>query len=376
MTPQDNKFTIQKAALKATDFNILVSYTTVGDGQSYTAYMNEQSPDSPLVLFYGDTITGYKIIPYADAADKPAAYTAAVMGNYDVLDDNGNKIGTGSGTPTKPGHYRLSIRVTADANHYVASELQSENWVLDIWRAPLYISDFTVTEPDLTYDGSAKAVTVTNNSEKDYGEITVTYRNDPYNSDGAVLDGAPVEPGVYFYTVNAAGGALHAGGLVASGSFRIREAGKPDPDPKPEPEPDPKPEPEPAPAPDSTDSGLLDAVTIVAGSAALYAGIGVVGYEAVTYSILAELLPKGTPIPTTREELAVLVWNTAGKPESAAPAVYSDVAEPETAKAARWAVEAGLLPDMGEGAFMPGKRVTKVQVIRALNRLKKLGLAK
>ena len=378
VTPQDNKFTIQKAALKATDFNILVSYTTVSDGQSYTAYMNGQSPDSPLVLFYGDTITGYKIIPYADAADKPAAYTAAVMGDYAVLDDNGNKIGTSSGTPTKPGHYRLSIRVTADANHYVASELQSENWVLDIRRAPLYISDFTVTEPDLTYDGSAKAVTVTNNSEKDYGEITVTYRNDPYNSDGAVLDGAPVEPGVYFYTVNAAGGALYAGGLVASGSFRIREAGKPDPDPKPEPEPDPKPEPdpEPAPAPDSTDSGLLDAVTIVAGSAALYAGIGVVGYETVTYSILAELLPKGTPIPTTREQLAVLVWNTAGKPESAAPAVYSDVAEPETAKAARWAVETGLLPDMGEGAFMPGKRVTKVQVIRALNRLKKLGLAK
>ena len=430
VTPQDNKFTIQKAALKATDFNILVSYTTVSDGQSYTAYMNGQSPDSPLVLFYGDTITGYKIIPYADAADKPAAYTAAVMGDYAVLDDNGNKIGTGSGTPTKPGHYRLSIRVTADANHYVASELRDENWVLDIWRAPLYISDFTVTEPDLTYDGSAKAVTVTNNSEKDYGEITVTYRNDPYNSDGAVLDGAPVEPGVYYYTVKAAGGALHEGGLVASGSFRIKEAGKPDPDPKPEPEPEPKPEPEPdpkpepepdpkpepkpepdpdpkpepepdpkpepepdpkpepepepkpepdpepAPAPDSTDSGLLDTVTLVVGSAAWYAGIGVVGYEAVTHSILAELLPEGTPIPTTREQLAVLVWNTAGKPEPAAPAVYSDVAEPETAKAARWAVEAGLLPDMGEGVFTPGKRVTKVQVIRALNRLKKLGLAK
>lgn len=384
VTPKDNKFTIQKAELKATDFNVLVSYTTMG-GEDYTLYMNDTNdPSDPPILFYGDKITGYKIVSYAEAAGEPAPYTAAVMGNYDVLDDNGNKIGTSSGTPTKPGHYRLSIRVTADANHYVASELQSEKWVLDIRRAPLYISDFTVTEPDLTYDGSAKAVTVTNNSEKDYGEITVTYRNDPYNSDGAVLDGAPVEPGVYFYTVNAAGGALHEGGLVASGSFRIREAGKPDPDPKPEPEPDPKPEPEPdpkpepepAPAPDSTDSGLLDAVTIVAGSAALYAGIGVVGYEAVTHSILAELLPKGTPIPTTREELAVLVWNTAGKPEPTAPAVYSDVAEPETAKAARWAVEAGLLPDMGEGAFMPGKRVTKVQVIRALNRLKKLGLAK
>ena len=50
-------------------------------------------------------------------------------------------------------------------------------------------------------------------------------------------------------------------------------------------------------------------------------------------------------------------------------------APPDTAKAARWVVEAELLPDMGEGAFTPGKRVTKVQVIRAWNRLKKLGLA-
>ena len=486
VTPQENKFTIQKAELKATDFNILVSYTTVSDGQSYTAYMNEQSPDSPLVLRYGDTITEYKIVPYADAAAKPAAYTAAVMGDYDVLDDNGNKIGTGTGTPTKPGHYRLSIRVTADANHYAEPELRNENWVLDIWRAPLYISDFTVTEPtDLTYDGTAKEVTVQNNSDKDYGEITVTYTNDPYNSDGAVLDGAPVEPGVYYYTVNAAGGALHEGGLVASGSFRIKKAVKPDPkpepepdpkpEPKPEPKPDPKPDPKPEPEPEKTykltvtgadvtlsegadrnalkagqlvtltahdtaterftqwvvsssdgkELTLMDAadeplteeafkqrtltfrmpaqnlnitamttpveqlpeeegtefsplqtVAIVTGTTALFAGCAVVGYEAVTYSILADLLPKGTAIPSTREQLAVLLWSTAGKPEPAAPAVYSDVAEPDTAKAARWAVEAGLLPDMGEGAFTPGKRVTKVQVIRAWNQLKKLGLAK
>ncbi|MBD9004850.1 MAG: hypothetical protein EGR21_10630 [Faecalibacterium prausnitzii] len=473
ITPQENKFTIQKAELKATDFNILVSYTTVSDGQSYTAYMNEQSPDSPLVLRYGDTITEYKIIPYADAAAKPAAYTAAVMGDYDVLDDNGNKIGTGTGTPTKPGHYRLSIRVTADANHYAEPELRNENWVLDIWRAPLYISDFTVKEPDLTYDGTAKEVKVQNNSDKDYGEITVTYTNDPYNSDGAELDGAPVEPGVYYYTVNAAGGALYEGGLVASGSFRIKEAAKPDPepDPKPEPKPDPKPEPEPEktykitvagvdvtlpedadvnamkagqlvtltahdtaterfaqwvvsgsdgkeltlmdaadekltedafkqrtltfrmpaqnlnitamttpveqlPEEESTEFSPLQTVAIVAGTTAWFAGSAVMGYEAVTYSILADLLPKGTSIPRTREQLAVLLWSTAGKPEPAAPAVYSDVAEPDTAKAARWAVEAGLLPDMGEGVFTPGKRVTKVQVIRAWNRLKKLGLAK
>ena len=459
ITPQENKFSIQKAELKATDFNILVSYTTVSDGQSYTAYMNEQSPDSPLVLRYGDTITEYKIIPYADAAEKPASYTAAVMGDYDVLDDNGNKIGTGTGSPTKPGHYRLSIRVTADANHYAEPELRDENWVLDIWRAPLYISDFTVTEPDdLTYDGKPKEVTVQNTSDKDYGEITVTYQNDPYNSDGAVLDGAPVEPGVYYYTVKAAGGALYEGGLVASGSFRIKEADTPDPEPEetykltvagaditlPEdadanalkagqlvsltayPDTatgrftqwvvsgsdgkeltlmDAADEPlteeafkqrtltfrmpaqnlnitamttpvKPLPEEESTEFSPLQTVAIVAGTTAWFAGSAVMGYEAVTYSILADLLPTGTPIPRTREQLAVLLWSTAGRPEPAAPAVYSDVAEPDTAKAARWAVEAGLLPDMGEGVFTPGKRVTKVQVIRAWNQLKKLGLAK
>ena len=134
--------------------------------------------------------------------------------------------------------------------------------------------------------------------------------------------------------------------------------------------------PEQPPQEDSTEYSTLQTVAIVAGTTAWFAGSAVMGYEAVTYSILAELLPKGTPIPRTREQLAVLLWSTAGKPEPAAPAAYSDVAEPDTAKAARWAVEAGLLPDMGEGVFTPGKRVTKVQVIRAWNQLKKLGLAK
>ena len=134
--------------------------------------------------------------------------------------------------------------------------------------------------------------------------------------------------------------------------------------------------PEQPPQEDSTEYSTLQTVAIVAGTTAWFAGSAVMGYEAVTYSILADLLPAGTPIPRTREQLAVLLWSTAGKPEPAAPAVYSDVAEPDTAKAARWAVEAGLLPDMGEGVFTPGKRVTKVQVIRAWNQLKKLGLAK
>lgn len=221
-------------------------------------------------------------------------------------------------------------------------------------------ADFAFVLPNnLTYDGSPKEVTVKNTSNKDYGDVTVTYMQN-----GKVLDGAPIEPGDYSYTVTIAGSAQYAGGTVKTGSFRIIAETTPE-------EP-----PEQPPQGDSTEFSPLQTVAIVAGTTAWFAGSAVMGYEAVTYSILADLLPKGTPIPRTREQLAVLLWSTAGKPEPAAPAVYSDVAEPDTAKAARWAVEAGLLPDMGEGAFTPGKRVTKVQVIRAWNRLKKLGLAK
>lgn len=221
-------------------------------------------------------------------------------------------------------------------------------------------ADFAFVLPNnLTYDGSPKEVTVKNTSNKDYGDVTVTYMQN-----GKVLDGAPIEPGDYSYTVTVAGSAQYAGGTVKTGSFRIIAETTPE-------EP-----PEQPPQGDSTEFSPLQTVAIVAGTTAWFAGSTVMGYEAVTYSILADLLPKGTPIPRTREQLAVLLWSTAGKPEPAAPAVYSDVAEPDTAKAARWAVEAGLLPDMGEGAFTPGKRVTKVQVIRAWNRLKKLGLAK
>ena len=221
-------------------------------------------------------------------------------------------------------------------------------------------ADFAFVLPNnLTYDGSPKEVTVKNTSNKDYGDVTVTYMQN-----GKVLDGAPIEPGDYSYTVTVAGSAQYAGGTVKTGSFRIIAETTPE-------EP-----PEQPPQEDSTEFSPLQTVAIVAGTTAWFAGSAVMGYEAVTYSILADLLPKGTPIPRTREQLAALLWSTAGKPEPAAPAVYSDVAEPDTAKAARWAVESGLLPDMGEGAFTPGKRVTKVQVIRAWNRLKKLGLAK
>ena len=120
------------------------------------------------------------------------------------------------------------------------------------------------------------------------------------------------------------------------------------------------------------DSGAGGAVAaVLVGGAAVWGG-----YEIATRVILHNILPEGAAIPANRGQLALLVWNNAGRPEPAAQPAFADVADADTAKAARWAVESGLLPDMGEGAFTPGKRVTKVQVIRAWNRLKKLGLAK
>lgn len=363
-----------------------------------------------------------------------------------------------NGAPVEPGTYTFTANVAATAT-CAGGDVTPKDNTFTISKGTLNPKDFTVTEPtDLTYNGSAKEVTVKNTSDKDYGEITVTYMQN-----GEALNGAPTEPGEYSYTVTAAGSARYVGGTVKTGSFRITNAGAIDPEPEktyqltvagaditlPEdadasalkagqlvsltayPDTDtvhfaqwvvsgadgalspadlmdaadePLTEdafkqrtltfrmpaksltitaetttveqPEQPPEEDSTEYSPLQTVGILAGTTAMFAGCAVIGYEFVTGSILVDLLPKGTAIPSTREQLAVLLWSTAGKPEPAAPAVYSDVAEPETAKAARWAVEAGLLPDMGEGVFTPGKRVTKVQVIRAWSQLKKLGLAK
>lgn len=392
-----------------------------------------------------------EVIVRENATKKYGAVTVTYKQNGEVL----------SGAPVEPGTYTFTVTVAATAT-CAGGDVTPRYNTFAIQKAALNPADFAVTNPNLTYDGNPKEITVKNTSDKDYGEITVTYKQN-----GEALNGAPTEPGEYSYTVTAAGSARYMGGTVKTGSFRIKEAAKPDPEPDPKPEPDPEPEKaykitvagadvtlsegadvnalkagqlvtltahdtaterfaqwvvsgsdgkeltlmdaadepltgeafkqrtltfrmpaqnlnitamttpvEQPPQEESTEFSPLQTVAIVAGTTAWFAGSAVMGYEAVTYSILADLLPKGTSIPRTREQLAVLLWSTAGKPEPAAPAVYSDVAEPDTAKAARWAVEAGLLPDMGEGVFTPGKRVTKVQVIRAWNQLKKLGLAK
>ena len=117
-----------------------------------------------------------------------------------------------------------------------------------------------------------------------------------------------------------------------------------------------------SPDPDfDVDDGSGAAGAIVAGT--LIGGAAVWGgYEITTRVILNDLLPAGAAIPANRGELAMLVWQTAGKPEPAAQPAFTDVADAELAKAAQWCVEQGLL-DAKDGKFNPNSWMPKYKTI-------------
>ena len=111
----------------------------------------------------------------------------------------------------------------------------------------------------------------------------------------------------------------------------------------------------------SVDDGSGAAGAIVAGT--LIGGAAVWGgYEITTRVILNDLLPEGAAIPANRGELAMLLWQTAGKPEPAAQPAFADVADAELAKAAQWCVEQGLL-DAKDGKFDPNGWMPKFKTI-------------
>lgn len=102
------------------------------------------------------------------------------------------------------------------------------------------------------------------------------------------------------------------------------------------------------------------------------AGLGYVTYVNVSSLYLHYALPGGF-IPSTRQELANVLWTTAGKPDPVSTALYTDIPADaiEQQKAARWCVEQGLLSDYG-ATFGPDTKVTNARIIRAWNSLKKV----
>ena len=128
------------------------------------------------------------------------------------------------------------------------------------------------------------------------------------------------------------------------------------------------------PAPD--DPGELDP-SFSSGAAALGVVLGTAGLGYITYAHISSLylyytLPGGF-IPSTRQELANVLWTTAGKPDPVSTALYTDIPADaiEQQKAARWCVEQGLLSDHG-ATFGPDTTVTNARIIRAWNSLKKV----
>lgn len=132
---------------------------------------------------------------------------------------------------------------------------------------------------------------------------------------------------------------------------------------------------EPAP-PTPGDPGELDP-GLSSGAAALGIVLGTAGLGYITYAHISSLylyytLPGGF-IPSTRQELANVLWTTAGKPDPVSTALYTDIPADaiEQQKAARWCVEQDLLSDYG-ATFGPDTTVTNARIIRAWNSLKKV----
>lgn len=119
----------------------------------------------------------------------------------------------------------------------------------------------------------------------------------------------------------------------------------------------------PEPTPDADGSPLFGlALGAVSGTL-----VGLTFYAAHQLGItqaLRETLPAGAAIPANRGELALLLWNAADKPEPENQPAFTDVSDPETAKAAQWAIEAGLMETESSGKFAPAKRVTRLKVFR------------
>ena len=127
---------------------------------------------------------------------------------------------------------------------------------------------------------------------------------------------------------------------------------------------------------DAAPSPLATAATVAVGGAAA----GIVVWQGVSLGVdlyLTSALPQGVPVPTDRRALALLLWETAGKPEVALPTLYGDIPaeEIELQKATRWAIQNGLMDaaDKKDASFFdPDHYVTKMDVFGAWLRLKKL----
>lgn len=119
------------------------------------------------------------------------------------------------------------------------------------------------------------------------------------------------------------------------------------------------------------DTGTVDSGSDAGGAvAAVLVGGAAVwgGYEIATRVILHNILPEGAAIPANRGQLALLVWNNAGRPEPTAQPAFADVADADMAKAAQWCVEQGIMEAKTAETFKPEGWTPKFKVIEVWNK--------
>lgn len=115
-----------------------------------------------------------------------------------------------------------------------------------------------------------------------------------------------------------------------------------------------------------------DTVSVIAGVTLGTAATALVAWQAydLGMSLYQEhWLPADFVMPKTRAELALLLWNTAGRPAPAAQPAFTDITDPDTAQAAQWAVETGLMTPKSADLFKPEKSVTRWKAIRSWKRV-------
>ena len=267
------------------------------------------------------------------------------------------------------GHLLMIVAENGDGNNIVQGRLSIGNDVSRFW----YRTDENGAYTEITVNENFENFTAAIEQDNDYLELTdvdpdpqesylvywvVHPGDEPVNGGmqipGAIFgseeeerlfegwfleDGTRLEDSSYYMGP----GADHVGNLDRDvtfyGHWRTAESGEGSPD-------------------GGDGFGTLLAVGAVVGVA------GVVAYQVGTELILDQLLPAGVAVPHTRAELAMLLWNTAGRPAPAALPAFADVADPEMAQAAQWAIEQGYLKARADGSFKPDKGVAKWRVIR------------
>ena len=124
-------------------------------------------------------------------------------------------------------------------------------------------------------------------------------------------------------------------------------------------------------APDPDDTGMVDSGSDAGGAvAAVLVGGAAVwgGYEIATRVILHNILPEGTAIPANRGQLALLVWNNAGRPAPVNEPAFADMDDADMAKAAQWCVEQGIMEAKTAETFKPEGWTPKLKVIEVWNK--------